>query len=88
MTRRLRIAVLATAIILTPLGASAKAPIDDRSTSSPSPGLGEPLPRDDASPLEPFPAPIHWAMIAVGVAFGGVAVYIYRRRGFDVDAAD
>lgn len=85
MTRRLRIAVLATAIILTPLAASAKAPIDDRSTSA---SLGEPLPRDDASPLEPFPAPIHWAMIAVGVAFGGVAVYIYRRRGFDVDAAD
>lgn len=88
MTRRLRVAVLATAIILTPLAASARAPIDDRATSSTAPGLGKPQPRDEASPPETFPAPIHWAMIAVGLAFGGVAAYIHRRRGFDVDAAD
>lgn len=88
MTRRLRIAVLATAIILTPLAASAKAPLDDLSASSTSLERGKPLPLDETSPPETFPAPIHWAMIAVGVAFGGVAVYIYRRRGFDVDAAD
>jgi hypothetical protein len=88
MTKRLRVAFLATAIILTPLAASASVPIDARTTSPRSAGLDKPLPNDDASPPETFPSPIHWAMIAVGVTFAGAAVYIHRRRGFDVDASD
>lgn len=32
-----------------------------------------------------FPGPIHWAMLTVGAAFAGVALYIQRRRGFDFD---
>ncbi|MNQ70628.1 hypothetical protein D3C85_852720 [compost metagenome] len=83
MTRRLRVALLAAAIILTPGAASAegasKAPV--LSSTSAAPGAT----RDEVSTPETFPSPIHWAMIAVGVAFIGVAFYIQRRRGFDLD---
>jgi hypothetical protein len=81
MTRRFRVALLATAIILAPLAANAATPNDTRHAS-------KPLRDDNISPAQSFPAPIHWALITVGVAFGGVAIYIYRRRGFHANAAD
>jgi len=85
MTRRLRVAFLATAIILTPTASSAAALIDARLTSPTSADLVQPSPSDEDASPETFPSPIHWAMIAVGAAFAGAAVYIRRRRGFDLD---
>jgi hypothetical protein len=81
MTRSLRVALLATAIIFTPAASSAAALIDARLTSSTSADS-----QSDAAPTpETVPGPIHWAMIAVGAAFAGAAFYIQRRRGFDRD---
>lgn len=85
MTRRLRVALLATAIILTPAASSAAALIDARLTSSTSADLGQPSPSNEVSAPETAPSLIHWAMIAVGAAFAGAAFYIQRRRGFDLD---
>ena len=87
MTRGLRAAALATAIVLSPLAASAGAAVDDKSASAVM-DRARPSARPDASHPGSFPSPIHWAMIAVGVAFAGAALYIHRRRGFDVDASD
>lgn len=83
MTRRVRVALLAAAIILTPAAASAEAASTPTTLSSNSADLGGP--RDQISTPGAVPSPIHWAMIAVGVAFVGVAFYIQRRRGFDFD---
>ena len=84
MTLRWRVALLAAAIIL-PLPASAGPLIDAGSSSSTAAAVGKTPPSDDASPMEAFPGPIHWALITVGVAFAGAALYIHRRRGFDAD---
>lgn len=83
MTLRWRAALLAAAIIL-PLPASADPLIDAGSSSSTAAAVGKTPPSDEAS-LKAFPGPIHWALIAVGVAFAGAALYIHRRRGFDAD---
>ncbi len=85
MTRSLRVALLATAIIFTPAASSAAALIDARLTSSTPADLAQPSQSDAAPTPETVPGPIHWAMIAVGAAFAGVAFYIQRRRGFDRD---
>ncbi len=85
MTRRLRVALLATAIILTPAASSAAALIDARFTSSTSTDLAQPSSSDEVSTPETVPSPIHWAMIAVGAAFAAAALYIRRRKGFDLD---
>lgn len=85
MTRSLRVALLATAIIFAPAASGAVALIDARLTSSTSADLAQPFPGDEGPAPETVPGPIHWAMIAVGAAFAGVAFYIQRRRGFDRD---
>lgn len=85
MTRSLRVALLATAIIFAPAASGAAALIDARLTSSTSADLAQPFPGDEGPASETVPGPIHWAMIAVGAAFAGVAFYIQRRRGFDRD---
>lgn len=85
MTRSLRVALLATAIIFAPAASGAAALIDARLTSSTSADLAQPFPGDEGPAPETVPGPIHWAMIAVGTAFAGVAFYIQRRRGFDRD---
>lgn len=87
MTRGLRATALATAIVLTPLATSAGAAVSDNSASAVT-DRANPSARPDASHPGAFSSPIHWAMIAVGVAFAGAAIYIHRRRGFDVDASD
>jgi hypothetical protein len=85
MTGRLRAALLATAIILTPAVSTAAAATEAPFTSSRSADIARPSPNDEAASPATFPSPVHWAMIAVGVAFAGAAFYIQRRRGFDFD---
>lgn len=84
MTTRFRVAILTMTILLAPVAASAGTLIDEGAARPASEPAAKTLPSDEASSA-PFPGPVHWAMLTVGAAFAGAALYIQRRRGFDAD---
>lgn len=86
MTTPYQAAVLAMAIILAPATAMAASLINLDASPTPTASAKTAGPADEALPSpRTFPGAIHWAMLSVGAAFAGVAFYIQRRRGFDLD---
>ncbi|WP_313001560.1 hypothetical protein [Brevundimonas sp.] len=79
MINHFRIAALAMALTLPPMTAMASSLIDIHASRKSAESSPVAVRRDV------FPGAIHWALLAAGVAFVGVSIYIQRRRGFDFD---